>query len=62
MAIPRSSPQGGLGDSEVVVAEIPDTYTEEEAKALGEKAVQWMNHHNDYNPRWAVRAVLSGEE
>ena len=49
----------GIGETEVYEVDIPDHYTKEQAKALGEKAVQLMNKTNDFSPRSAVYQILN---
>lgn len=48
----------GIGSSEVYEVEIPDTFTQKEADAIGEKAISLMEKTNYYEPRFAVCEVI----
>lgn len=56
------TPFAGVGQSEVYVVEIPDTYSKEEGHEIGEKAEALMRKCKYYEPRVAVRAVLEGKD
>ena len=52
----------GVGQSENYEVEIPDTFSEEEAHEIGEKAEALMRKTKYYEPRVAVRVVLEGKD
>ena len=48
----------GVGSTEVYEVEIADRYTKEQARAIGERAVKWMEKNDYYTPSVAVRKVM----
>ena len=55
---PKPNVFAGIGSSEVYEVEISDTFTQEEANEIGEKAVSMMEKTKYYEPRFAVREVI----
>lgn len=55
----KPSPFAGIGSTAVYEVEIPDTFTDEEAREIGKKAEKLMEEKKDYNPEWAVRKILA---
>ena len=55
----KPSSFAGIGSSEVVEVEIPDTYSDQEARRIGKEAERLMDQAKDYNPGWAVRKILA---
>ncbi len=55
----KPSPFAGIGSTEVCEVELPDTYTDEEVRAIGKKAERLMEDTKDYNPGRAVRQILA---
>ena len=54
----KPSPFAGIGSSKVYEVELPDTFSNEEARAIGKRAEALMEETNDYNPLYAVVQVL----
>lgn len=52
----------GIGSNEVYEIELPETFTEEQAKVIGNRAVDWMDKHHNYDPGLAVRTILRETE
>ncbi len=55
----KPSPFAGIGSTEIYEVELPDTFTDEEAKEIGKKAEKLMSDTNDYDPRRIVRQILN---
>ena len=55
----KPSSFAGIGSTDVYEIEIPDTYTDEEAREIGKKAERLMEDTKDYDPKGAVRRILA---
>ena len=55
----KPSVYAGIGSAAVYSTEIPDTYTQEEADEIGEKAAEIMEDRRDVDPARIVREVIA---
>ena len=58
----KPSSFAGIGSSKVYEVELPDSLTDEEARASGEKAEKLMTAANDFDPGRYVRQILKEME
>ena len=58
----KPSSFAGIGSTRVVEVELPDTFTDEEAKEIGKKAEKLMTAANDFDPGRYVRQILKEME